>query len=54
MWDTPINPDSDDFRWFLVWLVDDKDFTASEIISAMYESHKYKYLMNEYLKEGDE
>ena len=52
-----IEPDSDEFRWFLVWLVDEKNFNASEIIGVMYESHKYKKLQVEYLektKKGEE
>ena len=44
-----IDPDSDEFRWFLVWLVDEKNFSASEIIGVMYESHKYQDLEKEYL-----
>tara|TARA_Y100000310_G_C20561490_1_gene753288 strand:+ start:694 stop:888 length:195 start_codon:yes stop_codon:yes gene_type:complete len=45
-----INPNSENFRWFLVWLVDEKDFTAHEIVDVVYESHKYQELEKEYLK----
>ena len=45
-----IDPNSDDFRWFLVWLVDKYNFNASEIIGVMYESHKYQDLQKSYLK----
>ena len=45
-----IEPDSDEFRWFLVWLVDEKNFNASEIIGVMYESHKYQDLEKEYTR----
>ena len=44
-----INPESDEFRWFLVWLVDEHNFNASEIIGVVYESHKYQELEKEYL-----
>ena len=45
-----IDPNSDEFRWFLVWLVEKKNFNGSEIIGVVFESHKYKKLMKEYLK----
>ena len=45
-----IDPDSDEFRWFLVWLVDEYNFNASEIIGVVYESHKYQDLEKTYLK----
>ena len=44
-----INPESDEFRSFLVWLVDEHNFNASEIIGVVYESHKYQELEKEYL-----
>lgn len=45
-----IDPNREEFRWFLVWLVEEKDFDASEIITVVYESHKYQELQKEYLK----
>ena len=45
-----IDPNREEFRWFLVWLDEEKNFNASEIISVMYESHKYQELQIEYLK----
>ena len=45
-----IDPNREEFRWFLVWLVEEKDFDASEIITVVYESHKYQELQTEYLK----
>ena len=45
-----INPDSDEFRWFLVWLDEEKGFNASEIIEVVYESHKYQELEKEYTR----
>ena len=48
-----INPDSEEFRWFLVWLVEEKDFNASEIIGVMYESHKYQDLEKEYKQDKE-
>ena len=45
-----IDPNCEDFRWFLVWLVEEKNFKADEIISVMYESHKYSNYQLEYLK----
>jgi len=49
-----IEPDSDEFRWFLVWLAEGghegKEWTAQEIIGVMYESHKYQDLEKEYLE----
>ena len=50
MWDLLINPDSEKFRGFLVWLVDEKGWDAHEIIGVMYESHKYQKLEKEYLE----
>ena len=45
-----IDPNGEDFRWFLVWLVEEKNFNADEIIGVMYESHKYRKYQQEYLK----
>ena len=49
-----IDPNSDDFRWWLQWLIDEKKWNANEIIGAMYESHKYQDLQKEYLNEEQE
>ena len=45
-----IDPNSDKFRWWLQWLVSEKNWDAIEIIGAMYESHKYQHLQSEFLK----
>ena len=45
-----IDPNSDTFRWWLIWLVDEKNWTAHEIIDATFESHKYQSLQVEYLE----
>ncbi len=52
LWNLPIDPNSDEFRWFLEWLVDEKDGfdDAKLIIGVSFEPHKYKEYMNEYLK----
>ena len=47
-----INPKSDEFRFFLNWLADEKDYNAKEIIDVVYESHKYKDLQVEYLEQN--
>ena len=45
-----INPNSEEFHLFLLWLVNDKDYNdASFILDVVYSSHKYKNLMKEYL-----
>ena len=48
-----IDPNSESYRWFLEWLIEEKNFTASEIIGAIYESHKkyYQDLQKEYLEQ---
>ena len=48
-----INPDTDEFREFLLWLVESKDFTAKEVIWVVFESHKYSELMTEYKEKGE-
>ena len=47
-----INPDSYEFMLFVNWLVDEKDFTAKEILDVVYYSHKYEKQMKEYLACG--
>ena len=48
-----IDPNEDGFRFWLQWLVDEKNWSASEVIGAMFESHKYQDLQREYLKQKD-
>ena len=48
-----INVNSDKFRWWLQWLVDEKGWSADEIIGAVFESHKYQDLQEEYIQ-GEE
>ena len=52
LWNLPIDPNSDEFRWFLEWLVDEKDGfdDAKLIIGVSFEPHKYQEYMKEYLK----
>jgi hypothetical protein len=53
-WLKYLDPDSDEFRWFLVWLAEGglngQEWNAQEIIDVMYESHKYTKEQEEYLK----
>ena len=44
-----IDANSDQYIFFLRWLVEVKDYSAHEIIDAVYYSHKYKALQTEYL-----
>ena len=46
---SPIDADSQEYMFFLQWLVENKDFTAMEIIDVAYYPHKYKALQTEYL-----
>ena len=51
MWDLPIDPNSDEFEFFLNWLIDEKEFGAKEIVDVVYGSHKYRSEMKEYLNQ---
>ena len=44
-----INPDSDEFMWWLQWLAEDKNWSAIEVIDATFYSHKYQELQKEYI-----
>ena len=46
-----IDPNSDEFQFFLIWLVESRDFKAKEIIDVVYSSHKYKIQMADYKQE---
>ena len=48
-----IDPISDEFMWWLQWLAEEKDWTAMEVIDAVYSSHKYQELQKEYLKTNE-
>ena len=45
-----INPNSDEYRFFLNWCADEKSLNAKEIIDIAFEGYKYEYLQQEYLK----
>jgi hypothetical protein len=45
-----LDPDSEEFQFFLIWLVEEKHFDAKELIDVMYYSHKYQKLKSEYIK----
>ena len=46
-----IDPDSDKFRWFLVWLDEEKNWKASVIISVVEKPFKFQREFNIFLKE---
>ena len=46
-----IDPNSDEFQFFLIWLVESRDFKAKEIIDVVYSCHKYKIQMADYKQE---
>jgi hypothetical protein len=48
-----IDPDSDEFMWWLQWLAEEKDWSALEVVDAVYYSHKYQELQKEYLKTNE-
>ena len=52
MFDLPIDPNSDEFEFFLIWLVEEKEFNAKEIIDVVFGSHKYKKEMRRYLDDS--
>ena len=49
--DLLIDPNSDEFEDFLIWLVEYRDFKAKEIIDVVYSSHKYQLQMADYKQE---
>ena len=49
--DLLIDPNSDEFEFFLIWLVDSRYFKAKEIIDVVFSSHKYQIQMADYKQE---
>ena len=49
--DLLIDPNSDEFEFFLIWLVEHRDFKAKEIIDVVFSSHKYQIQMADYKQE---
>ena len=54
MFSWEIDPNSEKFRRWLQWLVDEKQWSADAIIEAVFESHKHQKLQKEYLKWEEE
>ena len=44
---------NDDFYFFLNWLAEEKDFSASEVANVVYHYWKYEKLWEEYNKYAD-
>ena len=45
-----IDPDSDEFMWWLQWLAEEKNWIALSVIDATFYSPQYQELQKEYLK----
>ena len=48
-----IDPNSDEFMWWLKWLAEEKDWSALSVFDATFYSHKYQKLQKEYLKTNE-
>jgi hypothetical protein len=45
--------DNDEFIFFLIWLAEEQDWNAREIISVVEKPYSYQNTFDKYKKEGE-